>query len=149
MRIVLILFMALFLFAEDLKITSKYFHYDPKKQESVFKEDVNATKGSDNILANELIVYFDKKRKPEKFIATGNVRFIISLDKNATYKGRCNKLVYTLYNGNIILLGNAKIVKLQTKESVKGNKIILNRITKEAEVTGNKKPIEIILKVNE
>ncbi|ACM93437.1 cell envelope biogenesis protein YhbN [Nautilia profundicola AmH] len=149
-----ILFVLMFLFicvnAEELKVTSKYFHYDMAKKESIFKGDVNATKGKDNILADEMIIFFDKNKKPLKFIATGNVRFVISLDKNATYKGRSDILVYQLHNGNIILKGNAKIVKLETNESVKGNKIILNRFTKNAEVTGGeKKPVEIIIKVNE
>jgi len=44
--------------AEELKVTSKYFHYDMAKKESVFKGDVNATKGKDNILSNEMIVFF-------------------------------------------------------------------------------------------
>jgi len=135
--------------AEELKVTSKYFHYDMAKKESVFKGDVNATKGKDNILSNEMIVFFDKNKKPLKFMAIGNVRFIISLDENSTYKGKSDKLVYQLHNGNIILNGNAKIIKLETNESVKGNQIVLNRFTKNAEVTGGKKPVEIIIKVNE
>ncbi|GAB6073836.1 lipopolysaccharide transport periplasmic protein LptA [Nautilia lithotrophica] len=148
--IFIISMMLIFINAEELKVTSKYFHYDMAKKESVFKGDVNATKGKDNILADEMIIFFDKNKKPIKFIATGNVRFVISLDKNATYKGNSNMLVYQLHNGNIILKGNAQIVKLETNESVKGNKIVLNRFTKNAEVTGGeKKPVEIIIKVNE
>jgi len=138
-----------FINAEELKVTSKYFHYDMAKKESVFKGDVNATKGKDNILAKQLIIFFDKNKKPQKFIATGNVRFIISLDKNATYRGKSEILIYQLHNGNIILTGNAKIIKIETNESVKGNKIILNRFTKNAEVTAGEKPVEIIIKVNE
>jgi len=148
--IFMISMMLVFINAEELKVTSKYFHYDMAKKESIFKGDVNATKGKDNILADEMIIFFDKNKKPIKFIATGNVRFVISLDKNATYKGNSNMLVYQLHNGNIILKGNAQIVKLETNESVKGNKIVLNRFTKNAEVTGGeKKPVEIIIKVNE
>jgi len=136
--------------AKELKVTSKYFHYYMAKKQSVFKGEVNATKGKDNILSDELIIFFDKNKKPQKFIAMGNVKFIIALDKNATYKGNSEILIYQLHNGNITLKGNAKIIKLETNESVKGNKIILNRFTKNAEVTaGEKKPVEIIIKVNE
>ncbi|WP_456479641.1 lipopolysaccharide transport periplasmic protein LptA [Nautilia sp.] len=138
-----------FSYAEELKVTSKYFHYDMAKKESIFKGDVNATKGKDNILADKMVVFFDKNKKPLKFEAEGNVRFVISLDENSTYKGRSDILIYQLHNGNIILQGNAEIIKVQSKESVKGNKIILNRFTKNAEVIGGKKPVEIIIKVNE
>ena len=148
-KLILFFVFLVFLNGENLKITSKIFHYNTAKKMSIFKGDVNATKGNDNILSNELIVYFNKQKKPTKFVAKGDVKFIISLDKNSTYKGKCDILTYELNNGNIILIGKAKIVKLETNESVKGNKIVLNRFTKNAVVTGNKKPVEIIIKVNE
>jgi lipopolysaccharide export system protein LptA len=135
--------------AENLKITSKYFHYDTAKKESIFKGEVKAKKGKDNIDADEIVVFFDKNKKPQEFRAKGHVKFVISLDKNSTYKGKSKELIYQLHNGNIILTGNAEIIKLETNESVKGNKIILNRFTKSAEVIGGKKPVEIIIKVNE
>jgi lipopolysaccharide export system protein LptA len=135
--------------AEELKITSKYFHYETAKKESIFKGDVKAVKGKDNIEADEIIVFFNKDKKPQKFVAEGNVKFTISLDQNSTYKGKSKELMYQLHNGNIILIGNAEIIKIETNESVKGNKIILNRFTKNAEVIGGKKPVEIIIKVNE
>jgi lipopolysaccharide export system protein LptA len=149
MKKIVFLLLATFLIAENLKITSKYFHYITDKRISEFKGDVNATKGQDNILANEMKIYFNQNKKPVKFIAQGNVKFTISLDQNNTYKGKCNKLIYQFNNGDIYLLGNAKIIKIQTNESLSGDKIILNRKTKNATVEGNKKPVEIIIKVNE
>jgi len=148
-KIIFLLVFAFLAFAQELKVTSGYFHYDMQKKISLFKGDVKVVKGKDKIFADEMTVYFNDKKKPVKFIAQGNVRFVIALDQHSTYKGTANKLIYQLNNGNIILLGNAKIVKLETKESIKGDKIILNRITKNAEVIGGKKPVEIILKVNE
>jgi len=147
MRLVL-LFLFVYINAAELKITSKFFNYDPKKQISVFKKDVNATKEKDNILCDELIIYFDNNKKAKKIVAKGSVRFIISLDKNSTYKGQSEVLIYNLEKGDIIL-NKGKIVKIETNESIKGDKIILNRINKSAKVIGNKKPVEIIIKVNE
>jgi lipopolysaccharide export system protein LptA len=147
-KIFLILSLLIFLNADELKVTSEYFQYDMAKKESVFKGKVHAVKGNDDITAERMVLYFDKNKKPVKFIAEGNVKFKISLDKNSTYKGVAQELVYQLKNGNIILKGNAEILKVQTGESVKGNKIILNRYTKNAEVIGGEKPVEIIIKVN-
>ena len=144
----ILLFLFVYINAAELKITSKVFNYDPKKQISVFKEDVNATKEKDNILCDELIVYFDKNKKAKKIIAKGNVEFIIALDKNSTYKGKGKFLVYDLKKGDVVL-NKGKIVKIETNESIKGDKIILNRINKSAKVIGSKKPVEIIIKVNE
>jgi len=143
----IILFLAVFLFADELKIRSEYFSYNPEKRESVFKNDVNATKGKDNITAEEIKIFFDSHKKPLKMVATGDVNFVIALDKNSTYKGHSEKLIYDLISDDIILEGNASILKLETNESVKASKIILNKKTKKTEVIGAKKPIEIIIKV--
>jgi len=137
------------LYAEDLKITSNYFSYNMKQKQSVFKGDVKAVKGDEYVKADKMVVFFNEKKKPVKFEASGHVKFKIVMDKNTTYTGSSDKLIYLLKSGNIILLGNAKIVKVQTNESIKGDKIVLNRFTKNAEVVGKKKPVEIILKVNE
>ena len=144
----LLLFLFVYINASELKITSKFFNYDPKKQISIFKEDVNATKEKDNILCDKLIVYFDKNKKVKKIVAKNNVKFVIALDENNTYKGKGKVLIYSLKKGDIIL-NKGKIVKIETNESVKGEKIILNRIDKSAKVIGDKKPVEIIIKVNE
>jgi len=144
----ILIFLFVYINAAELKIISKFFNYDPNKQISIFKEDVNATKEKDNILCDELIVYFDKNKKAKKIVAKGNVRFVVSLDKNSTYKGKSKILIYNLEKGDIIL-NKGKIVKIETNESIKGDKIVLNRINKSAKVIGDKKPVEIIIKVNE
>jgi len=149
MKKVLIFFLAVFLFSDNLHITSDKFFYDSKKMISEFIGDVNATKGKDNILAQKMIIYFNKNKKPIKYIATGDVKFVLSLDKNDTYKGHCAKLIYNFLTEDIFLMGNAFIKKLETNESVSGDKIKINRKTKNVEVIGNKKPVNIIIKVNQ
>jgi len=150
MKKILILLFALLLFAEELKITSQKFRYDSNKMSSVFIGNVHAQKGSDNIYADKLIVYFNKEKKPIKLEALGNVKFKLSMDKNSTYEGKCNQLFYFIKSGDLLLIGNAFIKKIQTNESISGEKIKINRITKNVEVIGSKnKPVNIILKVNE
>ncbi len=149
MKKIILIVSVVFLFAADLKITSKKFVYDSKKLESIFTGDVNATKGGDNILAQKMTVYFNKLKKPVKFEATGKVRFVFVLDKNSTYKGHCDKLDYYIKNGDIILIGDAYIKKTETNESVSGEKIKMNRFTKNISVIGGKKPVNIIIKVNQ
>jgi len=146
-KIIFLLIFLSFIFATELKITSKFFNYNSKTLQSIFKGDVNATKGKDNILCNELIVYFNNK-KPIKYVAIGNVKFIFSMDKNSTYKGKADKLTYELNTGEIILK-NAFIKKIETNESISGDLIKMNKITKNVEVIGNKKPVNIIIKVNQ
>jgi lipopolysaccharide export system protein LptA len=147
MKQLIIFLMMVFLHADDLKIISKTFNYYPDKFYSDFKGDVNATKGIDNILANEIKVYLNKDKALKELVAIGNVKFVLGLDKNTTYKGYCDYLDYKVNSGDIILKGNAFVKKLQTNESVKGGYIKLNKFSKKAVVKGVNKPAVIIIKV--
>jgi len=148
MKKILLLFIIIFLNAQELKITSKTFNYDPDKLYSDFKGDVNVTKGKDNILANEIKVYLNKDKTLQKLIALKNVKFTLSLDKNITYKGKSDYLEYQVKSGDVILK-NGYVRKIETNESVKGKYIKLNKFTKKAIVEGGNKPAEIIIKVKE
>jgi len=66
-----------------------------------------------------------------------------------TYKGVCNKLIYNFLSENILLEGNVFVKKIETNESISGDKVKINRKTKDIEIIGNKKPVNIIIKVNE
>jgi lipopolysaccharide export system protein LptA len=149
MKKFLIFLMIVLLNANELKIVSKTFNYYPDKLYSIFKGDVNITKGKDNILSDELRVYLNKNKTLKELVAIGNVKFIISLDKNSTYQGYSDYLDYNVKNGNIILKGNAFVKKLDTNESIKGKYIKLNRYSKKTVVKGGKKPAVIIIKVKE
>jgi len=148
MKKILLFFIIIFLNAQELKITSKTFNYYPNKLYSDFKGDVNVTKDKDNILADEIKVYLNKDKTFNKLVALGNVRFILNLDKNSTYKGKSDYLEYQVKSGNIILK-NGIITKLQTNESIKGKYIKLNKFTKQAVVKGGTKPAVVIIKVKE
>jgi lipopolysaccharide export system protein LptA len=148
MKKALFVLIAIAAFAQELHIKSKTFVYDSKKLESIFTGDVNATRGKDNILADKMVIFFNKQKKPVKFEAIGHVRFVFVLDNNTTYKGHCEKLEYFIKSGDIILIGNAYVKKLQTNESISADKIKINRFTKDVNVVGEKKPVNIIIKVD-
>jgi lipopolysaccharide export system protein LptA len=143
-----LIFSAFIVFAAQMRIKSQKFFYDSKTLQSVFTGEVNATKGKDNILSDKMIVFFDKNKKPIKFEAIGDVRFFFVMDKNSTYRGRCDRLIYYIKNGNIVLIGNAFIKRLETNESISGEKIKMNKFTKDINVMGGEKPVNIIIKVN-
>ncbi len=150
MKKLIFLILTVILFASELKITSKQFYYNSKAMTSVFIGNVKAVKDNDNIFADKLTVFFNKDKKPVKIEAIGNVRFKISMDNNSTYSGKCDKLFYYIKTGDILLIGNAFIKKIETNESISGDRIKINRITKNIEVLGNKnKPVNIIIKVNQ
>jgi len=144
----LIIFFSVFLFSKELHITSEKFFYNSKLFKSVFIGDVNATEGNNYVLAKKMIVFFNKNRKPIKYEAIGNVKFKFILDNNSTIIGRSDKLIYNFNTYDILLEGNAFVKKIETNESIKASFIKVNRKTKSMEVKGNKKPANIVIKVD-
>jgi lipopolysaccharide export system protein LptA len=147
MRMAIIFIMIILLNAEELKIVGKTFNYYPDKMYSEFKGDVKVSKGKDKIRADEIKIYLNKNKKLKKLIAIKNVKFILSFDKNTTYKGYSDYLEYNIKSGDIVLKGNAFVKKLETNESIKGKYIHINKFTKKAVVKGGNKPAVIIIKV--
>lgn len=146
-KFLLILIFFSVLFADVLHITSKKFFYNAKELKSVFIGDVNMTEGKDNILADKIEIYFNKNKKPIKFIAKGNVKFVLN-NKNSFYKGHCNTLIYNFLTKDILLIGDVFVINPESNESISAQKIKINRKNKTLEVLGGKKPVNIIIKVN-
>jgi lipopolysaccharide export system protein LptA len=150
MKKVLVLSMlGLQIFAANLEITSKKFTYNESKQISTFTEDVNATKGIDNILCNKMDIYFDKNKKPIKIIATDNVRFVLQTDVNSTYKGKSKKLTYLVPQDQIKLEGSVSIKKIEDEQKLYGEEVFIDKKNKKAKVIGIDKPIKFIIKVDD
>jgi lipopolysaccharide export system protein LptA len=112
----IVFLLAVILNASELKIVSKTFNYYPDKLYSDFQGDVNAVKGKDNIIADEIKVYLNKDKSLKELIAIGHVKFNLNLDENTTYNGYCDYLDYKIKSGDIILKGNAFVKKLETNK---------------------------------
>lgn len=82
------------LFSQELKITSDLFNADEKQGLSVFTGHVNIIKHHDELNASEVSIYTDKENKPTKFVAIGNVSFVIETAQGAKYSGVANKAIY-------------------------------------------------------
>jgi len=147
-KILILSMLSLSLFAKNLEITSKSFNYDESKKISTFTTDVNVTKGVDNILCDKMDIFFNDKKKPIKIVAINNVRFKIQADVNSTYKGKANKLIYLIPEDKIELDGNVFVKKLQDGQKLYGEKVIIDKKNRTANVIGNDKPIKFIIKVD-
>jgi lipopolysaccharide export system protein LptA len=140
---------SLSLFSNNLEITSKSFTYNEARKISTFIKDVNVTRGMDNILCDKMDIFFNDKKKPIKIVALNDVRFQIKVDTNSTYKGKSNKLVYLIPEEKIDLEGNVSIKKIEDDQRLYGEKVIIDKKNKTANVIGNDKPIKFIIKVND
>ena len=149
MRFLLIIFISILAYASNMQILAKKFEYNKQKGVSKFSGDVNVTKQKDNILSQILYVYTNKDKKLKKMVAIKNVKFIIH-DKNATYKGKSNKLTYIAPKEIFIFEGKVHITKLPENQQLFGEKVIIDKKNGTANVDGKEnKPLKFIIKVND
>jgi len=147
-KLVILLIGFVLAYSENMIINSKHFEYNQTSNISIFRDDVNVTKGFDNILTDKLTVYFTKGKKLSKFIADGDVIFKVK-DKNATYEGTSKKLSYEATKEIFIFEGDVHIKKLEDNQELFGQKVVINKKDGTANVVGEKnKPLKFIIKVN-
>ena len=142
--------LAFFMFAEEVEITSQKFEASEKALVSQFIGDVTLKRGGDSLLSDRLYIYFNKKKKPIKFEAIGNVKFDLFDKKGKEYKGSCKKLIYFPKRRIYQLFDNVKIVTFPDKREVFGESIYLDLNTSKVSVQGNKqRPVKMILNIEE
>ena len=139
-----------FLNAEQVEITSNDFFADENKQISEFVGNVNIKKGSyDELKANKVIVHFDKKRQPVKYVATGNTRAKIFM-KDKHYDGKGDTLTYEPAKQTYTVTGNGYLHEVETDKNVYGDKIVVNQKDSTYSVNSDeKKPVKFILQIED
>lgn len=137
---------------EQVEVTADNFFADEIKQISVLTGNVRIKKGAyDTLNSDKVTIYFDAKRQPIKYVATGNANFKILLNQKH-YDGRGGVLTYDPTIEAYTLENNAYLHEAETKKEVYGDKIIVNRQKGTYEVKsggGEKKPVRLIFQVED
>ena len=137
---------------EQVEVTADNFFADEIKQISVLTGNVRIKKGAyDTLNSDKVTIYFDAKRQPTKYVATGNAKFKILLNQKH-YDGKGGVLTYDPTIEAYTLENNAYLHEAETKKEVYGDKIIVNRQKGTYEVKsggGEKKPVRLIFQVED
>lgn len=137
------------LFAEQVEVTADDFYADEKKLVSEFSGNVKIQKGKDVLTANKVLIYFDTKRNPLKYVATGDAKFKVFI-QNKNYNGSGNELIYEPTPNLYTINGNGFLHEEETDKKVYGEKITVNQNSGVYNVnSGNKKPVKFIFQVEE
>ena len=150
MRIFIILILLLSLLeAEKVEISADSFEANEPKQISIFRGNVKIKKGVDQFTSSKVIILFDKKNKPTKYSATGDVDFILHT-KGQVFVGYADKLIYEPNTQKYQILGNAFIHEKTHNRKLYGERIIIDRKKGTSKITGTKnRPVKFILSVKE
>ncbi|WP_442868046.1 lipopolysaccharide transport periplasmic protein LptA [Campylobacter sp. JMF_08 NE1] len=140
---------------ELVEVTADNFFADEVKQISTLTGNVKIKKGSyDTLTSDKVTIYFDAKKQPTKYVATGNAKFkVLVNDKH--YDGQGAVLTYTPGAETYTLEGNAHLHETETKKEVFGEQIVVNRTKGTYEVKSapgggaGKKPVRLIFQVED
>ena len=152
MKYIFIVLLALHtgLFSKELKITSDIFSADENEGISVFQGNVNIIKRNDELNASEVTIYTNKKNKPTKFIATGNVSFLIETKQGARYSGVANKVIYFPIKKEYHFFHNVHLKQLNEKKEIQGDEVVLQITNGKAYAKGVvTKPVIMIFEIPE
>jgi len=136
------------LFSQELKITADSFKADEKKGISVFRGNVKIHKKNDDLNASVVTIYTNEKKEPTKFVAVGNVSFIVETKESAIYSGVAGKVIYIPSKKEYYFYDNVHLKQLNEKKEIQGDEVILNTNDGKAYAKGlEKKPVIMIFDI--
>ena len=151
MKIVFILVFIFFeLFSQELKIKANSFKADEKGGVSIFEGSVNILKSSDELNASKVTIYTDKKHKPTKFMAEGNVSFVIKTKDSSIYRGKAQKVMYIPKTKEYSFFGDVHLLQVDKKKEIIGDEVVLKTVDGKAYAKGKKsEPVIMIFDIAE
>lgn len=138
--------------SQTLIVDAQNFEANDKKGISTFTGKVKIQMGKDKLNANKVEIYFASKKGstgkiPSKYIATGNVDFVI-VTPTMHYAGKGNKIIYSPLKEEYTVIGNGFLHEKKNNRKIYGEKIYVNQLTGEAKVSGSEdKPVRFIINV--
>lgn len=136
--------------AEELKIKADTFTSDQNKGISTFSGHVEMVKSSDEFNASKVTIYTDKKNKPQKFVATGDVSFVLSTKEGTRYSGVAQKVIYIPKIKEYRFYKNVHLTQIGDKKEILGDEVIFKTIEGKAYAKGMKKePVIMIFDIAE
>jgi len=136
--------------AQQVEIKSLHWSADEKAGVTVFTGNVIITRNQDKMWADKVVVTADANQEVDRFDAEGNTAFELYLEDNRTFKGHSERFVYEPQKKLFTLTGNAMVEDVTNERKIYGEEIVLNEITKKAEVSGEvQKPVKVIFKLKE
>lgn len=135
--------------AEKVEVVADKFFADENKQITVFSGNVIVTKSKDKLVANKVVINFDKKRQPLKYTASGNAKIDMSMN-DKKYFGSAETMIYDPIKNQYTLLKKAFLHEKITDKKVYGDRIWVDQTTGRYEVDSDGgKPVKFIFEVEE
>lgn len=132
------------LLAEKVEVTADKFFADETKKTSIFEGKVSIVKGYDTLNAQKVVIEFDDKKQPLRYIATGNAKVNMKMS-GKKYYGEAEKMTYEPTKNLYTLEKKAFLHEIETDKKVYGDFIKADQSNGQYEVDGKgKAPVKFI-----
>lgn len=152
-KILIILMIITTGFSANIEITAQNFKADEKAGFSVFSGNVNILKGSSELNASKVVVYFDAQKKAKRYEAYSDVSFYIEevvKGELSKYRGTSQKLIYYPNEQKYEFYENVDLYDLINNRNIKGEVVEVDMQQSKASVTGDENnPVKFVFETSE
>jgi len=149
------LFMALIvlysshLLADTVDIKADHFYANDINHEAYFEGNAKIKQGSNEFNASKITVFFNNKKKAEKYIAKGDVSFNLT-ENGIHYVGQTNIVNYSPKSSEYFFQGDVILKDLTNNRVIKAESITLDLKTGLADIKGkSQKPVHFIFEIED
>ncbi len=150
MKIIIMILITTLIYANELRIKAKSFESDQSKGISIFTGNVNIIKGNDELNASKVTIYTNGDNKPTKFIAKGNVSFVIETQTGEKYRGISQKAIYKPLTKEYLFYDDVHIIQIGKKNEIIGDEVVIKTTEGKAKAKSKTdKPVIMIFDLKE
>ena len=152
MKQIFILFIFLttsYLMADTVDIKADHFYANDINHEAYFEGNAKIKQESNEFNASKITVFFNDKRKAEKYMAQGDVKFDLT-ENNIHYVGQTESVTYSPKDSKYFFKGDVILQDLTNNRVIKAEVVSLDLKTGLADIKGkNKKPVHFRFEIED
>ena len=141
MKQIFILFIFLYtsvLMADIVDIKADHFYANDINHEAYFEGNAKIKQGANEFNASKIVVFFNDKKKAEKYMAKGKVKFNLT-ENGIHYVGQTDSVTYSPKNSKYLFKGDVILRDLTNNRVIKAESVSLDLKTGLADIKGKKK----------
>jgi len=152
MKQIFILFIFLttsYLMADTVDIKADHFYANDINHEAYFEGNAKIKQESNEFNASKITVFFNDKRKAEKYMAQGGVKFDLT-ENGIHYVGQTESVTYSPKDSKYFFKGEVVLEDLTNNRVIKAEVVSLDLKTGLADIKGkNKKPVHFRFEIED
>lgn len=137
------------LLADVVDIKADHFYANDINHEAYFEGNARIKQGENEFNASKITVFFNNKKKAEKYIAKGKVTFNL-IENNIHYVGQTDLLTYSPQKSKYLFKGDVILRDLTNNRLIKAESVSLDLKTGLADIKGQaKRPVHFRFEIED